>query len=71
MQGVLADEMLKVAKERMRVIQADVGGGFGMKIFVFPEYPACLLAARVSAGRSLDRLARRELPQPTRMDGII
>ena len=47
MQAILAEQILHVPIERMRVVQADVGGGFGMKIFVFPEYPACLWAARV------------------------
>ena len=59
MQSVLADDVLKVPKERLRVIQADVGGGFGMKIFVFPEYPACLLAARLT-GRPVRWVAERQ-----------
>jgi carbon-monoxide dehydrogenase large subunit len=46
MQSVLADEIFRLPKDRFRVIQADVGGGFGMKIWVYPEYPVCLLAAR-------------------------
>lgn len=32
--------------ERFRVVTGDVGGGFGMKIFMYPEYVACLFAAR-------------------------
>ncbi len=59
MQSVLADEVLKVPKERLRVVQADVGGGFGMKIFVFPEYPGCLLAARLT-GRPVRWIAERQ-----------
>ena len=47
MQGVLA-EMMGLEPQRIRVIQADVGGGFGMKIWVYPEYPVCLLAARLT-----------------------
>ncbi|HMR29949.1 MAG TPA: xanthine dehydrogenase family protein molybdopterin-binding subunit [Geminicoccus sp.] len=50
MQAILAEQILHVPIERMRVVQADVGGGFGMKIFIFPEYPACLWAARVVGG---------------------
>lgn len=59
MQSVLADEVLRVPKDRLRVVQADVGGGFGMKIFVFPEYPACLLAARLT-GRPVRWIAERQ-----------
>jgi carbon-monoxide dehydrogenase large subunit len=58
MQAILAESVLRVPKERLRVIQADVGGGFGMKIFVFPEYPACLWAARVT-GRPVKWIASR------------
>lgn len=48
MQAILAEDILKLPKEQIRVIQADVGGGFGMKIWVYPEYPVCLLAARLT-----------------------
>ncbi len=58
MQAVLAEDILRLPKERVRVIQADVGGGFGMKIFIFPEYPACLWAARVT-GRAVKWIASR------------
>lgn len=57
MQAVLC-EVLGFAKEELRVVQADVGGGFGMKIFVFPEYPVCLLAARLT-GRPVKWVAER------------
>jgi carbon-monoxide dehydrogenase large subunit len=57
MQGVLM-EMLDVPKERIRVIQHDVGGGFGMKIWVYPEYPVCLLAAKI-VGRAVKWIAER------------
>ena len=30
----------------MRVVTPDVGGGFGTKIFVYPEYPLVLFAAQ-------------------------
>lgn len=33
-------------EERFRFITTDVGGGFGMKIFNYPEYICCLFAAR-------------------------
>ena len=38
--------ILGVARERLRVVTGDVGGGFGMKSPVYPEYPAILIAAR-------------------------
>jgi carbon-monoxide dehydrogenase large subunit len=46
MQAILAEDILRIDKAKLRVIQADVGGGFGMKIWVYPEYAACLHAAR-------------------------
>jgi carbon-monoxide dehydrogenase large subunit len=58
MQAVLAENVLNIPKEKLRVIQADVGGGFGMKIFVFPEYPACLWAAKAT-GRPVKWVADR------------
>jgi aerobic carbon-monoxide dehydrogenase large subunit len=47
MRKVLAGEIFKIPESKLRVVTGDVGGGFGMKIFVFPEYVACLHAARV------------------------
>ena len=44
--NILAEEVFKLPKERFRVVTHDVGGGFGMKIFLYPEYPLCLMAAR-------------------------
>ena len=35
-----------VPNDKMRVITEDVGGAFGMKTPVYPEYPALLVAAR-------------------------
>ncbi len=46
MRKVLAGEIFKIPESKLRVVTGDVGGGFGMKIFVFPEYVACLFAAR-------------------------
>ncbi len=45
MQGTLARSM-GVARERIRVRTADVGGGFGTKSFNYREYPLTLEAAR-------------------------
>jgi carbon-monoxide dehydrogenase large subunit len=43
---VLCNYVLKIPEHRMRVVTGDVGGAFGMKIFVYPEYAAVLHAAR-------------------------
>jgi carbon-monoxide dehydrogenase large subunit len=57
MQGILA-EMFGLPTDQIRVIQHDVGGGFGMKIWVYPEYPVCMLAARLT-GRPVKWVADR------------
>ncbi|HEX2137667.1 MAG TPA: molybdopterin cofactor-binding domain-containing protein, partial [Microvirga sp.] len=41
----LAEHILKVEPERIRVVTTDVGGGFGTKIFMYREYPLCAVAA--------------------------
>src|SRR3546814_16883988 len=46
MLGPLCDNIFKVAKEKMHIITPDVGGGFGMKIFVYPETVLVLFAPR-------------------------
>ena len=38
-------EWLGLAKDRVRVIAPDVGGGFGAKLAVYPEYLVCAAAA--------------------------
>lgn len=42
----IASESLKVPEEKIRVVTGDVGGGFGMKTFVYAEYPLVMYAAR-------------------------
>ena len=42
----LADDVLKVSHEKVRVITSDVGGGFGMKGMVYPEHGMVAWAAR-------------------------
>jgi carbon-monoxide dehydrogenase large subunit len=44
---VLASYVFKVPENRIRVVTPDVGGGFGMKIFLFCEYVPVLFAARM------------------------
>lgn len=41
----LAESILNIDKERLRVVTGDVGGGFGMKIFPHPEQPLVTWAA--------------------------
>ncbi len=45
----IADAVLKVPKEKFRVISADVGGGFGTRVWPYPEYAAVAYAARKCA----------------------
>lgn len=46
LRGQLATHILKHPVERVDVAAPDVGGGFGMKNFMYPEYPTLLWAAR-------------------------
>lgn len=42
----IAQFSLNIPVEKLRVVTEDVGGGFGMKTFVYPEYPLVLFASR-------------------------
>ncbi len=44
--GTLARDVLNVPVDRVRVLTGNVGGSFGMKSQVYPEYGPLLLAAR-------------------------
>lgn len=44
--AAMSGYLLKVPKEKLRIIQPDVGGGFGMKGFMYPEQALVLFAAR-------------------------
>jgi aerobic carbon-monoxide dehydrogenase large subunit len=46
MRGILSGMILKEKPDRVRLITGDVGGGFGMKVFVYPEYVLALHAAK-------------------------
>jgi carbon-monoxide dehydrogenase large subunit len=46
MRGTLAKDVLNVPADKVRVLTGNVGGSFGMKAPVYPEYPCVLLAAR-------------------------
>ncbi|MDR3499301.1 MAG: xanthine dehydrogenase family protein molybdopterin-binding subunit [Parvibaculum sp.] len=47
MRNFIAQFSLKIPVEKLRVVTEDVGGGFGMKTFVYPEYPLVLFASRM------------------------
>jgi carbon-monoxide dehydrogenase large subunit len=42
----LAEAVLKLPKDKVRVITGNVGGGFGMKAFVYPEHALVVWASR-------------------------
>ncbi|MDE3114756.1 MAG: xanthine dehydrogenase family protein molybdopterin-binding subunit [Pseudomonadota bacterium] len=50
--------ILKIEREKLHLITRDVGGGFGMKAFVYPEQPLSLIAAR-KTGRPVRWSAER------------
>jgi aerobic carbon-monoxide dehydrogenase large subunit len=54
----LADGVFRIAKEKIRVVTKDVGGGFGMKYFCYPEHALTLWAAKRS-GRPVKWVASR------------
>jgi carbon-monoxide dehydrogenase large subunit len=43
----LAESVLGIERDRLRVVTHDVGGSFGMKIFTYPEQALALYAARL------------------------
>ena len=47
LRNLLAKDILKVAPEKVHVLTGHVGGSFGMKAFVYPEYVCLFHAARV------------------------
>jgi carbon-monoxide dehydrogenase large subunit len=42
----VANAILKIGEEKLRVVSGNVGGAFGMKIFVHPEQPIAVWASR-------------------------
>lgn len=44
--NVMAQNIFKVSTDNFRVVTPDVGGGFGMKIFIYPEHVLTAFAAR-------------------------
>jgi len=44
--GQIADAVLRIGRDKLRVVSGNVGGAFGMKIFLYPEQPIVAWAAR-------------------------
>src|SRR5258708_2707030 len=44
--GQIAGAVLKTGRDKLRVVSGNVGGAFGMKIFLYPEQPLIAWAAR-------------------------
>jgi aerobic carbon-monoxide dehydrogenase large subunit len=59
----LAETVLKISKDALRVVTPDVGGAFGMKAFVYPEHALVVWASR--------KLARPVKWQEDRFEGFI
>lgn len=47
LQGMIAGAILQMDPADFRIVTRDVGGGFGMKFFVYPEYVGVLHAAKM------------------------
>ncbi len=58
LQATLAEAILKIPKENVRVRVGDVGGGFGMKTLLYAEDAVCAYAAR-KVGRPVHWRASR------------
>ncbi len=50
--------MMGLPREKMRIITEDVGGAFGVKTLAYPEYPALLVAAKLT-GRPVAWMSTR------------
>ena len=59
----LAEALLKIPKDKLRVITPNVGGAFGMKAFVYPEQALVVWASR--------KLARPVKWQEDRSEGFV
>ena len=54
----IADDILRIPRDSLRVVTRDVGGGFGTKLLLYREYPLVLEAAR-RLGRPVRWIADR------------
>ena len=59
----LAELVLKMPKDKLRLISPNVGGGFGMKAFVYPEHALVVWASR--------KIARPVKWQEDRSEGFV
>ena len=59
----IAETILKIGKDKLRVVTPNVGGGFGMKAFVYPEQALAVWASR--------KLARPVKWQADRSEGFL
>lgn len=55
---ILAEHVLRIPPERLRVVTPDVGGGFGTKLFTYREYALAAVAAE-RLGRMVSWVADR------------
>ncbi len=46
LKDILAEDIFRLPADRFHVLTPDVGGAFGVKMFMYPEYVAALYAAR-------------------------
>jgi aerobic carbon-monoxide dehydrogenase large subunit len=46
LRNLLAESVFKIPENRIRVVTPDVGGGFGMKLLLYPEHVLVLWAAK-------------------------
>jgi len=58
MRTQLAEAILKMPPDKLRVVTGDLGGGFGTRVWPYPEYAAVAYAAR-KLGRPVKWLADR------------
>ncbi len=58
LRNLLAEHVFHVPENRIRVVTPDVGGGFGMKLFLYPEHVLVLWAAK-KIGRPVKWVADR------------
>ncbi len=58
LRNLLAASVFRIPENRIRVVTRDVGGGFGMKLFLYPEHVLVLWAAK-KVGRPVKWIPER------------